>query len=590
MYFASGSVLYGLGIWKSLDMGETWFPIQNNIDTTFTFGTWIAIDPVEPNILYFSRSDPYDTSGEVLSKSINGGESWFGITPPGLSVSPAIFSVAISPSNHNLVYVCTYGDGVFVSNDGGSNWLQKNRGLQTLEIEECVIDPVSDVIYLGTFKNGIYKSTDIGENWQPISQNINASQCIDLANEWHQPSMAYAAALNGLFRTDDYGENWSRVNIDIPISDAPGSVVIDKLATGWAYVASLHKAINTGAAGFWRTIDDGTTWQFSNSGLRGDISYVDMAISYGENGARRILLASESGLYRSDNLGESWEICQRGLPTTPHFMVVEVAPNNQNVIIVGEGLSAQNRLFISFDRGTTWQQTSNLPSVLFAHVSAIAFAPDAENHFYVSSAYNGLFETNDAGNNWIDITNGIPIDPYDPQVFELTGLTINAHNERNLFVLSSHVGIFQTHNGGQPWFPFNAGLDTSNIFGKVYFSAFDTSILYFTSQHTSVWSIHRTVTGVEEESPPKPGEITLSAHPNPFNAQTTITYSLPRAGVVALSVYNVLGQKAAVLLEGIQPAGEHRLVWDAATFPSGVYFARLDFAGESRISKMVLLK
>jgi hypothetical protein len=79
-------------------------------------------------------------------------------------------------------------------------------------------------------------------------------------------------------------------------------------------------------------------------------------------------------------------------------------------------------------------------------------------------------------------------------------------------------------------------------------------------------------------------------HPNPFNAATTIRYSLPEQGEVSISIYNLLGQKVATIYDGIHEAGEHTITWDAAEFPSGVYFARLEAGEHSENIKMVLLK
>jgi len=79
-------------------------------------------------------------------------------------------------------------------------------------------------------------------------------------------------------------------------------------------------------------------------------------------------------------------------------------------------------------------------------------------------------------------------------------------------------------------------------------------------------------------------------YPNPFNASTTIGYSLAKEGPVALSVYNIVGQKIATLLEGIQPIGNHKVVWNGDDYPSGVYFIRLQAGDQSRNIKMILMK
>jgi hypothetical protein len=79
-------------------------------------------------------------------------------------------------------------------------------------------------------------------------------------------------------------------------------------------------------------------------------------------------------------------------------------------------------------------------------------------------------------------------------------------------------------------------------------------------------------------------------YPNPFNAATVIRYRLHEASFAAVSVYNLLGQRVAVLCQGIQQPGQHTIIWDASDLPSGIYFARLEVAGYHKSVKMVLLK
>ncbi|MBD3233425.1 MAG: T9SS type A sorting domain-containing protein [candidate division Zixibacteria bacterium] len=82
----------------------------------------------------------------------------------------------------------------------------------------------------------------------------------------------------------------------------------------------------------------------------------------------------------------------------------------------------------------------------------------------------------------------------------------------------------------------------------------------------------------------------MEAYPNPFNANTTITYELPEAGFVNLEVYNLRGQKVVTLVNEHNGAGRHRVSWDASEQASGVYFYKLT-AGETVLTKrMTLLK
>lgn len=79
-------------------------------------------------------------------------------------------------------------------------------------------------------------------------------------------------------------------------------------------------------------------------------------------------------------------------------------------------------------------------------------------------------------------------------------------------------------------------------------------------------------------------------YPNPFNPTTTIQYALPKDGFVTLSVFNILGEEVARLIEKPQKAGFHQVVWDAQNFGSGVYFYKIVSGDFSKIRKMTLLK
>jgi len=88
-----------------------------------------------------------------------------------------------------------------------------------------------------------------------------------------------------------------------------------------------------------------------------------------------------------------------------------------------------------------------------------------------------------------------------------------------------------------------------------------------------------------------PDKFTLTQnYPNPFNPSTNISYALPQSENVRLSVFNVLGQEVAVLVNGVQDAGVHTLTFDGKGLTSGVYFYRLQSAENMATLKMMLLK
>ncbi len=88
-----------------------------------------------------------------------------------------------------------------------------------------------------------------------------------------------------------------------------------------------------------------------------------------------------------------------------------------------------------------------------------------------------------------------------------------------------------------------------------------------------------------------PDEFTLSQnYPNPFNPSTVISYQLPVASYVKLSVFDVLGKTVSVLINQSQNAGDHSITWNAVSFPSGVYFYKLEAGSFISNKKMILIK
>lgn len=79
-------------------------------------------------------------------------------------------------------------------------------------------------------------------------------------------------------------------------------------------------------------------------------------------------------------------------------------------------------------------------------------------------------------------------------------------------------------------------------------------------------------------------------YPNPFNPTTTIEYSIGLAGPTRLMVYDVMGREIVKLVDEYRPMGSHKVVWNASSMPSGIYFYRLETSSFTRTQKMVLMK
>lgn len=93
-----------------------------------------------------------------------------------------------------------------------------------------------------------------------------------------------------------------------------------------------------------------------------------------------------------------------------------------------------------------------------------------------------------------------------------------------------------------------------------------------------------------------PEKFSLSQnYPNPFNPESIISFSIPPskgAGgmITRLIVYDILGREIAVLVNENLNAGKYEINWNAGNVPSGVYFYRLAYAGNTAVKKMILMK
>jgi hypothetical protein len=110
---------------------------------------------------------------------------------------------------------------------------------------------------------------------------------------------------------------------------------------------------------------------------------------------------------------------------------------------------------------------------------------------------------------------------------------------------------------------------------------------------TPVDTVYVTASGLTETQMPSDFKLSQN-YPNPFNGRTKIEFSLSKRSDVELAVFDVIGNKVAILTNDRLEAGSHSVIWDGNNIyghpvSSGVYFYKLDINGQRSVSREMLL-
>ncbi len=167
-----------------------------------------------------------------------------------------------------------------------------------------------------------------------------------------------------------------------------------------------------------------------------------------------------------------------------------------------------------------------------------------------------------------------------------------------ILLFSAFTITAPAQNNFVSWSSFNMGFAESKTSNTAVKSVVGQNFVGTSQQaNTQVSSgfladtLFRTILVSVKEPEGLPTEYSLSQnYPNPFNPVTTIRYDLPMASRVSITIYNILGQEVALLIDEIQEAGYKSVQWNASSFPSGVYMYRIKSSNFSQTKKLLLLK
>lgn len=366
-------------------------------------------------------SGPQSGSDPCGNATGNGSQSISGPSVPGAADFDQVFrSLAIHPSNPDIVYVGTERNGVVRSTDGGRTWERLRNGIRHAafgypEVWDIAISPANPARLIAATADspgpatgdypssiaGVYQSTDGGETWSRTNCGLTNASITSVAFDRGNPASvviglaagrATFSALSGQFfpgglsRSTDDARSWSAVGPTGAERDSHWQIVTGT-ASGVAFMLtySLDTESPAQSRGFLRSQDGGATWAPMPNALAGrNIAAFDAAID------GRVIYASERNpfrLMRSTDGAATWQTV-----AAPGTEPVAVSPADAQVVLV----HGSQGVYRTANGAGNWQLV--LPTT--RRVDDFEFAPSDARVVYAATRGYDVYRSDDGGDTW----------------------------------------------------------------------------------------------------------------------------------------------------------------------------------------------
>jgi hypothetical protein len=419
------------GLWKSTTGGigaTAWTYVETGYPSLAISS--ILIDSVNPSIMYIGTGENYGNQysyngldirvtrgmyGIGILKSTNGGVNWSLSLDWSYSSQRGVWKVIFNPKNRNVLYAAT-SEGVWKSNNAGGNWTQVLNFLMAVDIE---INPVdTNVLYasIGNLTNnvpnanvGIYKTTNSGANWVELAGGLPAAwsgkTTIDIYKR--NPNRLVASVANdftslGLYLTTDAGTTWT-------LQTGTSS---NYLGSQCWYTNPLHiknddsSRVMVGGVDLYRSNTGGSNLSIVSNwslwligqivppgGVEGSgptyahADHHDIISNYRD--FNKLYIATDGGLFRSNDFGTSYYGCNGGYQTTQFYNGFANSSTDTNFALGG----LQDNATARYEGTNSWRK------VFGGDGFWCAIHPTNNNTAYISYTYASIYRSNDGAMN-----------------------------------------------------------------------------------------------------------------------------------------------------------------------------------------------
>jgi len=301
-------------------------------------------------------------------------------------------------------YAASVGHSVWFSQDLGNKWLRAHTHFGGIYNESrcwCVAthpDRRGEVL-AGT-DQGIYRWDPFGQQWRHLPSELDDLQVLQIAQAPWDPDFILAGTRPAMvYRSTDGGASWTRLNVGNAVECAfintprVTSIHFDPRERDTFWVTIEIDAI-------WRSRDRGATWERLSKGLLTDDVHTVVLVD--EVGPRRILVATEEGLHRSDDEGASFRPVPIPQAPWPYFRAMVAREDRSGVLFlsIGDRPSGETGMLLrSRDWGEIWED-AGLPKPVNSTIWSFATHPSNPNLIFCCTIFGQVFRSTDGGEHW----------------------------------------------------------------------------------------------------------------------------------------------------------------------------------------------
>lgn len=466
-----------------------------------------------------------------VSLNISIGYDGLGVWTQTYNTTNRIYGMVINPSDQNIMYIATLDGGIYKTTNGGLNWTQSNTGM-TYNHTQCIAISESN-------PNILFAGTDSLGGW----------------------------TTSGVYKSTDAGASWNLVSQDIYDTKGVQAIAIHPSNPNIVF-CGVFNAVAPSVVGMWKSTNGGVNWFSANTGM--DNMQILAVIFNPLNpnvlyAGSSLVLPGSTGpvkIYKTYDAGASWTSIVNGIPQTSTdnnpVRCLSISTSDTSVVLAGLFLNASaltGGMYVTTNGGQLWIQKQNgLITTQSTLPRSCLIKPGSSTEFFVgldhssTTTSKGVYKTTDGGNNWTDFNGSVMLNSYAirAMVYKTTGNPTLFAGHGGTSTASSGTGLYE-----YSWYASGVGNINSGIPDK-----------YGLSQN----------------------------YPNPFNPVTQIKFQLPYPGFISLTVFDMLGRKVSVPVEGFKNAGYYNIEFDASSLNSGVYFYRLVTEKYMETKKMIVVK